>query len=147
MRLVHWEPKPAPVVLTHYSVVTDVDRFIRMTILELKAALVGKRWQAGHRSVRDLVDRLQQCGVRVEVSAGETLRLQAQSRFFKSCSRNHIVSSSVSSVSKSEKAFGLYSSNRRSTSIRSLDGMSYLKRKSCEAGVDGAAFPRFQKSV
>lgn len=67
VRLVHWEPKPAPVVLTQWSVVTDVDRFIRVTLLELKAALAGKRWQSGHLSVRDLVDRLEQCGARVEV--------------------------------------------------------------------------------
>jgi len=67
VRLVDWEPKPAPVVLTQVSVVTDVDRFIRMTLLELKAALAGKRWQAGHWSVRDLVDRLEQCGVRLEI--------------------------------------------------------------------------------
>jgi hypothetical protein len=67
VRMVDWEPKPAPVVLTQFSVVTDVDRFIRMTLLELKAALGGKRWQAGHWSVRDLVDRLEQCGVRLEI--------------------------------------------------------------------------------
>jgi hypothetical protein len=71
VRLVHWEPKSAPVVLTHYSVVTDVDGFIRMTLLELKAALDGKRWQAGHRSVRELVDRLEQCGVSLHVSGVE----------------------------------------------------------------------------
>ena len=66
VRLLHWEPKPAPVVLTQSSVVTDVDRFIRMTLMELTAALACKRWQAGHWSVRDLVDRLEQCGVRLE---------------------------------------------------------------------------------
>ena len=67
VRLVHWEPKPAPVVLTQYTVVTDVDQFIRMTLLELKAALAGKRWQSSHWSVRDLVDRLEQCGVQLEI--------------------------------------------------------------------------------
>jgi hypothetical protein len=67
VRLVDWEPKPAPVTLTQFSVVTDVDRFIRMTLLELKAALAGKRWQASHWSVRDLVDRLEQCGVRLRI--------------------------------------------------------------------------------
>ena len=66
--LVHWEPKSAPVILTHYSVVTDVDRFIRMTLLELNAAVAGKHWQAGHRSVRELVDRLEECGVILQVS-------------------------------------------------------------------------------
>ena len=71
VRLVHWEPKPAPVILTHYVVVTDVSRFISMTLLELKAALAGKRWQSGHRSVRELVDRLEQCGVVLQVSGVE----------------------------------------------------------------------------
>jgi hypothetical protein len=66
-RAVHWEPKPAPIILTQYSVVTDVDRFIRMTLLELSAALAGKRWQSGHRNARELVDRLEQCGVRLEI--------------------------------------------------------------------------------
>ena len=69
VRLVDWEPKPAPVVLSQFSVVTDVDRFIRMTLLELKAALADKRWQSGHRSARELVDRLEQCGVRLEIEA------------------------------------------------------------------------------
>ena len=71
VRLMHWEPKPAPVILTHYAVVTDVSRFISMTLMELKAALAGKRWQSGHRSVRELVDRLEQCGVVLQVSGVE----------------------------------------------------------------------------
>jgi hypothetical protein len=74
VRLVHWEPKPAPVILTHYAVVTDVPRFISMTLLELKAALAGRRWQAGHRSVRELVDRLEQCGIILQVSGVEARR-------------------------------------------------------------------------
>ena len=69
VRLVDWEPKPTVVMLTQFSVVTDVDRFIRMTLLELKAALADKRWQSGHRSARELVDRLEQCGVRLEIEA------------------------------------------------------------------------------
>ena len=30
VRLLHWEPNPTPVILTHYAVVTDVPRFISM---------------------------------------------------------------------------------------------------------------------
>ena len=67
VRLVQWQPKLAPVILTHFAVVTDVSRFISMTLLELKAALSGKRWLAGHRTARELVDRLEQCGVLVEI--------------------------------------------------------------------------------
>jgi hypothetical protein len=69
VRLVRWEPKPAPVMLTQCAVVTNVRRFVAMTLLELKAALHGKRWQSGHWSVRELMDRLEQCGVWVEVES------------------------------------------------------------------------------
>jgi len=41
VRLVRWEPKSGPVILTHYAVVTDVSRFISMTLLELRADLLG----------------------------------------------------------------------------------------------------------
>lgn len=68
VRLVRWEPKPAPIALTRVEIVTDVSRFVTMTLLELKAALAGKRWLAGNRSVRELVERLQECGVVVEVN-------------------------------------------------------------------------------
>ena len=67
VRLIRWEPKPAPVILTHYAVVTEVPRFVNATLMELKAALAGQRWLAGHHSVRELVDRLEQCGVLVQV--------------------------------------------------------------------------------
>src|SRR3984893_13377572 len=73
VRLVRWEPKPAPVILTHYAVVTDVLRFISMTLLELKAALAGKQSLAGHRSARELVDRLEECGILVVVTECEGL--------------------------------------------------------------------------
>ena len=67
VRLVRWELKPAPVILTRYAVVTDVSRFVTMTLLELKAALAGKRWQAGNWGIRQLIERLEECGVIVEV--------------------------------------------------------------------------------
>jgi hypothetical protein len=69
VRLIRWEPKSAPVILTRYEVVTEVSRFVEMTLLELKGALAGRLWQSGHRSARELVDRLEQCGVVVEVKA------------------------------------------------------------------------------
>ena len=67
VRLVRWEPKPAPVALTRVEIVTDVPRFLAITLLELKAALAGKRWQSSHRSARELVDRLEQCGLFVQI--------------------------------------------------------------------------------
>ena len=76
VRLVHWEPKSAPIALTRIEIVTDVPRFVTMTLLELQAALVGKRWLAGNRSVRDLIERLEECGVLVEVERGDASRTQ-----------------------------------------------------------------------
>jgi hypothetical protein len=78
VRLVRWEPKPAPVMLTHYAVVTNVRRFVSMTLLELKAAIGGKRWQSGHRSARELVDRLEQCGVYVVVESASAAEGKAR---------------------------------------------------------------------
>lgn len=68
VRLLHWEPKAPPVLLTSYSVVNDVGKFISYTLAQLEAALAGKNWQAGNWTVRALVERLEQCGVTVEVS-------------------------------------------------------------------------------
>jgi hypothetical protein len=70
VRLVRWEPKPAPIALTRVEIVTDVPSFVTMTLLELQAALLGKRWLAGNRSVRELIERLEECGVVVEVKSG-----------------------------------------------------------------------------
>ena len=71
VRLVQWEPKPAPIALTRVEIVTNVSRFVTMTLLELKAALAGKRWLAGNRSVRELIERMEECGVVVEVQECE----------------------------------------------------------------------------
>jgi len=71
VRLIEWNPKPAPVILTHFSVVTDVWGFIAATLAELRAAMNGQQWLAGHRGVRELVDRLEQCGVIVQIDEAE----------------------------------------------------------------------------
>jgi len=67
VRLVRWELKPAPIAVTRVEIVTDVSRFVTTTLLELKAALAGRRWLAGNRNVRELIERLEECGVVVEV--------------------------------------------------------------------------------
>jgi hypothetical protein len=67
VRLTKWEPKTPPIVLTHYAVVIDTHKFVKNTLLELDAALAGKCWLAGNRSVRELVERLEQVGIRVAV--------------------------------------------------------------------------------
>lgn len=67
VRLVHWELREPPVGLVHIGVVTDVSRFVRGTLCQLDATLRGKPWRAGHWTARELVDRLEQCGVNVEI--------------------------------------------------------------------------------
>jgi hypothetical protein len=71
--LLVWNPKPAPVLLTSASVVTEVDQFIADTLARLGAALHSKQGQATHREVRELVDRLEQCGVVVRVRLNDRI--------------------------------------------------------------------------
>ena len=68
VRLVRCEPKPAPVLLTHMAVVTDVTQFICATLKQLDMALHSKQGPASYRKARELVDRLEQCGVVVKIS-------------------------------------------------------------------------------
>jgi hypothetical protein len=68
VRLLDWKPKQPPVAITTWAVVNDVPQFVRATFEQLRAALDGKNWRAGNWSVRELVDRLEQCGVQVEVT-------------------------------------------------------------------------------
>jgi hypothetical protein len=67
VRLIEWNPKPAPILLTTASVVTEVDEFIEGTLAKLGAALHPKQEQVGHREVRELMDQLEQCGVVVRL--------------------------------------------------------------------------------
>lgn len=76
VHLVRWEPKSAPIALTRVEIVTDVPRFVTMTLLELQAAMIGERWLAGNRSVRELIERLEECGVLVEVERSNASRTQ-----------------------------------------------------------------------
>jgi hypothetical protein len=66
--LLAWKPKQPPVVLSVFSVVNDTQKFIVSTLQQLAAALRGDCWAAGNWSVRDLYERLEQVGVRVEVA-------------------------------------------------------------------------------
>jgi hypothetical protein len=68
VKLLRWEPKQPPIELTMFSVVTDPQSFIRSTLGQLEAALQGKSWAAGNWSVRDLCERLEQVGIRVDVA-------------------------------------------------------------------------------
>ncbi len=75
VRLVEWRPNPAPVMITHWAVVTDVLAFIRSTLRQLDHALAWeagdekRRWLAGNWSVREHIDRLEQCGLIVKVES------------------------------------------------------------------------------
>jgi hypothetical protein len=69
IRLLAWTPKEPPVAITTWAVVNDVLPFIRTTLGQLEAALRGDNWLACNWSVRELVDRLGQCGVKVGVLA------------------------------------------------------------------------------
>lgn len=62
--LIRWEPKPAPVILTRASVVTDVQSFVAATLQQLGRLLHSK---AELCRLRDLIDALEDCGVIVEV--------------------------------------------------------------------------------
>jgi hypothetical protein len=76
--LLSWELKLPPVTLSVFSVVNDTQRFVEGTLRQLDAALHGRCWGAGNRSVRDLCERLEQVGVRVEVVRGENDNLAGQ---------------------------------------------------------------------
>lgn len=66
IRLVEWNPKEAPIAIDTCSVVVDVPLFIKTTLEQLSTALTNhKRWVGW--SVPQLVDRLLQAGVAVEL--------------------------------------------------------------------------------
>ena len=67
VKLVRWAPKAAPIVLTRWSVVMDTHQFIKARLAQVEAALCNKDCLAGSWSVQELVDRLEQVGVHIEV--------------------------------------------------------------------------------
>ena len=67
VRLLAWKPKHPSVALSVFSVVNDTQKFILSTLQQLEAALRVNPWAAGNWTVRDLCERLEQVGVRIEV--------------------------------------------------------------------------------
>jgi hypothetical protein len=65
VRLLRWAPERPPVAIESWAVVNDVPPFIQTTLDQLQAALAGENWLAGNCSVRELIDRLEQVGVKV----------------------------------------------------------------------------------
>jgi hypothetical protein len=49
-----------------------------MTLQDLKATIAGKRFLAGNRTVRELVERLEECGVTVVLNGNAIDRHAAQ---------------------------------------------------------------------
>lgn len=67
VRLLHWKPLPPPVQLNLYSTVIDTEKFAERTLKQLGASLRGDDWGAGHRSVSELIERLERVGVTIEL--------------------------------------------------------------------------------
>ena len=62
VRLVSWSPKDAPVRLSECSTVTNTEKFIRTTLMQLAARLSGKDWLDGGWGLSGLLARLEACG-------------------------------------------------------------------------------------
>lgn len=67
VRLLEWNPLRPPVAIARWAVITDIPLFIQATLRQLEAAIAGKEWLAGNWSVRELVEGLEQVGVKVEL--------------------------------------------------------------------------------
>jgi hypothetical protein len=67
VRLIRWQPVPAPVRLSECSTVTDTEKFIRTTLTQLEAALEGRNWQSGNWGLSGLLERLAAVGCVVEL--------------------------------------------------------------------------------
>ena len=67
--LISWDLKRPPVAIETCSVVINPALFARSTLLQLRAALKGKRWLAGHWTTAELIERLRQVGVEVELDS------------------------------------------------------------------------------
>ena len=69
VRLLRWEPKTPPIAVVHMGIVGNIYKFAAATLLQLRARLDGKDYLAGNWSLRELVDRLEQVGVVVEIES------------------------------------------------------------------------------
>lgn len=69
VRLISWKLNDPPIRIERWSVVTEPALFAQATLEQLGAALAGKERLAGHWSVGELRDRLEQVGVMVSINA------------------------------------------------------------------------------
>ena len=72
VRLLKWEPKTPPVAIVRMGIVSNIDKFVDATLLQLRARLEGKDFLAGNWSLLELVDRLEQVGVLVSIEASQS---------------------------------------------------------------------------
>jgi hypothetical protein len=66
-------PAEGPFLIVRMGIVSSVDKFIGATVRQLRARLEGKDFLAGNWSLRELVDRLEQVGVHVQVEHDENV--------------------------------------------------------------------------
>jgi hypothetical protein len=72
VRLIERVPMSAPIQLSEHEVVTDVEKFVRTTTLQLVAHFnEGKSWLDGGWKLPQLLDRLKKCGVLVAINHAE----------------------------------------------------------------------------
>lgn len=76
VRLLKWEPKTPPIAIVRMGIVCDVDKFIAATLRELRARLEGKNFLAGNWSLLELINRLEQVGVVVNVIGAQSVGLE-----------------------------------------------------------------------
>jgi len=72
VRILIWDLPAPPIAISNFSVVNDPDKFACYTLEQLGHALAGRDRLAGNWSVRELVERLEQVGVTVEVEQNES---------------------------------------------------------------------------
>ena len=70
VKLVRWEPLPAPVQINRYTTVTNTQGFIDCTLRQLGARFRGDDWGAGNWSCTELLARLEAVGCNVELEDG-----------------------------------------------------------------------------
>ena len=69
LRLVLYAPKKPPVAIEQCSVVTNVDLFIRTTLNDLEIKLNDTAGVKGGWTVRQMLDRLRQVGIVLEITS------------------------------------------------------------------------------
>jgi hypothetical protein len=67
VKLVRWEPLPAPVQVNRWLTVTNTQGFIENTLHQLGARLRGDDWGAANWSCTELLSRLEAVGVTVKL--------------------------------------------------------------------------------